>query len=839
MRLKNQSLTIALVILGAMMTSSLSVTAQQTFSGMRNTGKYSQSSTLEFQIDANNIVGGRFRIENNGKACFGCSTFPLGNFDVTSQGWIFFNNDISSIVGAPANGKPGSVGLGGAASYGQGIGFGVQRTAGKSIISYSNDVSSGPGWGLSPQLQIGKADRSTFTPDITIMEHKLGINTTGEFYTNLYVNGTSEFTDASAFRASTNFYGNVTATFANSIAELTNDGLYVMDPTRDDGVFIKPGKIGIGTLPQSALHVMGDATFEDVVTFKKTPVFTNFIATGTSTFENSTFSQNATFNGAVTFNGTSTFAGNFSAGAITSQNTSVGIGQAQPLGALDVASSGWSYFHNEVGSSVPAEYQGMALGYRNDVGASLIVYSGDPIITHGAAGPNGVEPITGITNQRLEFGSASLNNGFTSEMTLKKGNLGIGTVDPQAKLHVNGTSTFEDAVTFKKSTIFAEGIKLNTLGVGVTDPKFVLPATLYVNGTSTFEDAVTFKKSATFSQGVSLNSLAVNGTSTFTDVATFAKAPVFSQGISINQLGVSTTPVGLLHIGQGTIPEGGNGSANWVYFEGNAKLSSPSTSVMQGLAFGWNKSGNGESIVSYNKGAGTTPRLDFSSWNPTNGTFTTEMTLKDGRVGIGTTAPASALEVNGDITLRNDAGSRKQIFTFSPTDNNWRIGMSLNPGFTRTLSTSYIQYFTYSSAAGHGFALGVNGGQSSFEVRGSDHAAFFRGNVNVGTAVLDAAYRLSVGGKIRANEIVLESDWADFVFYDNYKLRTLREVDEFIQKNGHLPDVPSAAEVKEKGLSVSEMQTLMMQKIEELTLYVIELQKQNDDLKSQVKSQSK
>ncbi len=866
----NSTFILSALVIAVSIVSPVVVEGQQVFdNGIRVNGKYSQNSNSIFQIDAPNIEGGRFRISqySDGRACFGCTSEPIGKLDIEGLGWVHFNNFIAttplSVPDDPTASFPGGptgMRFTNLPGYRQGVAIATNRTIGTSYISYSNNPVGGPGAGLPATLQIGKPDGGNvnFLPELTLQNGKLGLGVTAPLG-RLDVSGSGwvHFKNDIADEA-------VPAhRFGIALGHKTESGVsylsYASMDLESQGVrpslqigrsspyefnaemTLKDGKVGIfHNNPSATLHVNGTSIFEDAVTFKKAPAFTDLNVKGTSTFENTTFS------GAVTFNSTPTFAGGFSAGAITTQNSKVGISQAQPRGVLDVGGNGWTYVNNNVGDLVPEYNTGLALGYRS-AGAAMIVYPGQDIVEQGApgSGPGGVTPIASITKQCLEFGSASANNGYISEMTLKGGNLGIGTADPQARLHVNGTSTFEDAVTFRKSTTFTEGIKLNSMGIGVTDPKFVLPATLYVNGTSTFEDAVTFKNATTFTQGINLTSLTVNGASTFEQVVTFKQAPVFSQGISVsslssNTLAVATTaPKGNFHVGT-TALVNGSGAANWSYLEGNVQQSKPDASVKQGLAFGWNMSGgNGESIVSYNKGLGTTPRLDFSSWNPTNGTYTTEMTLKDGRVGVGTTTPGSALEVNGDITLRNGTGSRKQIFTFSPTDNNWRIGMNLDPGFTRSLCQSYVQYLTYSSAVGHGFAVGVNGGQSSFEVRGSDHSAYFRGNVNVGTTVLDAAYKLSVGGKVRANEIVLESDWADFVFDDDHKLRTIYEVEEFIQKNGHLPDVPSAAEVKEKGLSVSEMQTVMMQKIEELTLYVIELQKQNDELKSQVKSQSK
>ncbi len=103
-----------------------------------------------------------------------------------------------------------------------------------------------------------------------------------------------------------------------------------------------------------------------------------------------------------------------------------------------------------------------------------------------------------------------------------------------------------------------------------------------------------------------------------------------------------------------------------------------------------------------------------------------------GSVGIGTTTPGKALEVVGDISLPSSLGN-KQIYTWAANDPNWRIGMSASPGFTTSMATSHVSYLTYYSQPGQGFAVGVNGAQSSFEITGINHNAFFRGNVGIGT----------------------------------------------------------------------------------------------------------
>ena len=119
---------------------------------------------------------------------------------------------------------------------------------------------------------------------------------------------------------------------------------------------------------------------------------------------------------------------------------------------------------------------------------------------------------------------------------------------------------------------------------------------------------------------------------------------------------------------------------------------------------------------------------------------------------------------------------------------------------------------------------GLNIGYGEFYVATDVNDLSVNGNVGIGT--LDTqGYKLAVNGTIRAKEILVESDWADFVFKQNYKLPTLREVEEHIKEKGTLPNVPSEEEVKANGISVGETNALLLQKIEELTLYVIQQQK--------------
>lgn len=98
------------------------------------------------------------------------------------------------------------------------------------------------------------------------------------------------------------------------------------------------------------------------------------------------------------------------------------------------------------------------------------------------------------------------------------------------------------------------------------------------------------------------------------------------------------------------------------------------------------------------------------------------------------------------------------------------------------------------------------------------------GALGIGTSTLDD-YMLAVNGKIRAKEIKVETGWSDFVFDSDYKLSDLKEVELFINKNNHLPDIPSAKEIEKNGINLGEMDAKLLQKIEELTLYTIKQQK--------------
>jgi len=145
------------------------------------------------------------------------------------------------------------------------------------------------------------------------------------------------------------------------------------------------------------------------------------------------------------------------------------------------------------------------------------------------------------------------------------------------------------------------------------------------------------------------------------------------------------------------------------------------------------------------------------------------------------------------------------------------------------------------------FTFGTRPGDASIKLHGSNHGLFLNMNDdnNDGLSyikftdsykVIMAIYNnaiVKIDGKLFAKEIEVKTDvWADFVFKPDYKLMPLNELESFIKENNHLPNIPTEAQVKTDGINVAEMNAKLLQKIEELTLYVIEQQKQIDRLKN-------
>ena len=157
-----------------------------------------------------------------------------------------------------------------------------------------------------------------------------------------------------------------------------------------------------------------------------------------------------------------------------------------------------------------------------------------------------------------------------------------------------------------------------------------------------------------------------------------------------------------------------------------------------------------------------------------------------------------------------------------------------------SMDANYVRFNTDKSAFSFNKPLYL---QNSM-VKSAARALMFYTNTNtlcatmldnrLGIGTSNPQYTLDVNGSIRAKEILVETTGADFVFADNYRLRPLSEVEAFITENKHLPEIQSAQEMQEKGVSVSELQTKLLQKIEELTLYLIQQEQTIQELRKEV-----
>ncbi|MFT5890260.1 MAG: hypothetical protein ACI9Y7_000350 [Dokdonia sp.] len=216
-----------------------------------------------------------------------------------------------------------------------------------------------------------------------------------------------------------------------------------------------------------------------------------------------------------------------------------------------------------------------------------------------------------------------------------------------------------------------------------------------------------------------------------------------------------------------------------------------------------------------------------------------------GNAGINTLTPTQELDVNGTTKTNQlivgdvatipsfvsawlEGGFSSQLFfnaSSSPVDERvWAVS-AINGDFKIFAENDNLSALQEAFVINRG--LGIN----------IDSVLFPNGNVGIGTSsFIDGAdtYRLSVNGKIRAHGVKVYTTWADYVFKDDYILKPLEEVEDFIKQNGHLPNVPSEAEVLENGIELGAMNAKLLEKIEELTLYLIEQQKEIQILKSKI-----
>lgn len=413
--------------------------------------------------------------------------------------------------------------------------------------------------------------------------------------------------------------------------------------------------------------------------------------------------------------------------------------------------------------------------------------AGDSVLTTDANGFLKLKAISVPSGQ-----DSSWANDTANIWNKNKGNVGIGTQMPTARFHTLGSMRFE---SFKNNL---QGDSVLTTDVD-GNLKFVYMP--YGSGGGS-------GASYSFQNGIIQN----NGN--------VSLGGLLQDSVKINlsghQFSFNNGADKVLHMSaDGNVGIGAKADANYkmnVYGDvilghhfdnigGNEKLSFGGTSNTDALYFQrYNTSANATDLrVNIGDDGGNADRfvVGYTPYSTTN--WNSALVVEaGGRMGIGTDQITGELSVGlhhgSKLSVGNNAWTKKDIIVTSWDNINGDYTDLLVPGNVANSSFMRINQF---------------------------------GNVGIGTLTPDAQYKLSVNGRIRAKGMRVQSaGWSDFVFEPDYKLLSLPELEKFVKANKHLPEIPTAQDVMTNGQEVGEIQSKLLQKIEELTLYTIELNKQ-------------
>lgn len=254
----------------------------------------------------------------------------------------------------------------------------------------------------------------------------------------------------------------------------------------------------------------------------------------------------------------------------------------------------------------------------------------------------------------------------------------------------------------------------------------------------------------------------------------------------------------------------------------------------------------GGAAIGFFRGGSYETGIDFyTNYTPVGGNLMHALRIDSrGNLGVGTTTPAEKLDINGNVIWNGYKAGNIRALNIGYSGGNYG-GIGYNVDFTTVTGifnrpsndqSSYLE-FTYGGFKFYGNArsigaYGVNLGG------GTDNLNLFatitnQGDFGIGTDT--PREKLSVNGKIRAQEIKVETaNWPDYVFADDYQQYSLPELERYIKKNKHLPEVPSANEVEQNGVALGEMNKILLKKIEELTLHLIEKDKAITELTKRI-----
>ena len=432
-----------------------------------------------------------------------------------------------------------------------------------------------------------------------------------------------------------------------------------------------------------------------------------------------------------------------------------------------------------------------------------------------------VNSTDGAESGKLDFHIIDNGSSGTKMTILNNGNVGIGKTNPGAKLDVNGNAIIGAAA----NTDTTIPLRLGGLAVSAGAMRYGNYGGILFDVNSAY--------TASARRFLITNALAINKFGIIRSVdahkdPTMGKAGAITSGTAdfvIDNTG--NVGIGTSSPGAKLDVYGSNGAGNKV----------------DGLVEIRNTGDGGGLIV---KSTGTYPHTDRGPFQVyyDNGNIPIINTQNNGDVGIGTKNPGAKLDVNGNAIIgaaaNTDTTIPLRLGGLAVSAGAMRYGnyggilFDVNSAYTasarRYLITNALainKFGIIRSVDAHkdptiGKAGAITSGAADFVIDNN-------GNVGIGTTSPQS--KLAVKGTITAEEIKVESGWSDFVFDEDYDLASLGEIESYIRKNKHLPNIPAAKEVEQQGVAVSEMLAKQMQKIEEMTLYLIQLKKENDQLK--------
>jgi len=337
-----------------------------------------------------------------------------------------------------------------------------------------------------------------------------------------------------------------------------------------------------------------------------------------------------------------------------------------------------------------------------------------------------------------------------------------------------------------------------------------------------------FSSLASYAQSVSINNDGTSpNASSMLDVKSTTKGLLIPRMSSAERTGISNPAVGLLVYDNQT-------QSFWFF-----KTAGWTEIVTGGSATNfWNTDGsNIYNNNTANVGIGTAnPTVKLTLQTPINTAGWIHIGGADSIIvseGIGGVSAAIGTTTNHAFRLNTNGLGRLHIYPAGEVV----VGTNTTGSFGKfTVETSNNSFgISHRSVEGNILATNIGGSSAGIGTFSNTNMRIFcnsasrifvaaaTGNVGIGTD--NPTYKLSVLGNIRSTEVVVETGWADYVFDEKYKLNSLDEVEKFIQQNKHLPNVPSAKEIQTNGLQLGDTQKRMMEKIEELTLYMIETNK--------------